>query len=168
MATWRIISPLIGLQRIAETSTTQLHAVGTIVQAQDTSSGAYGVGEFIYAKGVANTVAGSWATLNADGTTTLTVADAVGPVGIAMSANVANQWGWYQINGKGDAKSVTASGTIATDLYIGSTAGEAKGTTQAGDRIWNVKVSSTASVTTGAVVVQVQRPFTNDGKNASA
>lgn len=168
MATWIHMAQFAGLQAITDTSTTQNHPLGQIVQARDISTGAYGVGEFVYAKGVANTVAGSWATLNHDGTTTLCAAGAVGPVGVAMSANVANQYGWYQINGKADVKTVTASGTLGTDLYIGSTAGEAKGTTQAGDRIWNVKLSSTATTTLGTAVAQIQRPFSNAGKNASA
>jgi hypothetical protein len=167
MATWRIITPEIAMQRIDQTDTTQNLPLGTIVQARDTSSGAYGTGEFMYAKGVASTVVGSWVLLNHDGTTTLVAAGGVGQIGVAMSANVANQYGWYQINGKADVKTVTASGTLATDLYIGSTAGEAKGTTQAGDRIWNVKLSSTATTTLGTAVAQIQRPFTNAGKNSS-
>ena len=56
-----------GAQAIADTSTTQRHPLGTIVNAYDPT---YGAGEFIYLLGVANTVVGSAATYNADGFTT--------------------------------------------------------------------------------------------------
>lgn len=96
--------PRIGLQPIAETSTTAQHALGTIARATDPT---YGTGEFIYLLGVANTAIGSIVTYDATGYQT-----ALAPVGtslpravaIAMSANVAGQYGWYQISGRAVAK----------------------------------------------------------------
>ncbi|MBF0142712.1 MAG: hypothetical protein HQL59_04545 [Magnetococcales bacterium] len=82
---YKILDGVVGSQAIADTSTTQQHPLGTIVTAQDPT---YGAGEFIYLKGLATTAVGSWVTYNADDwTTTLLVADAVGPVAVAMSAN---------------------------------------------------------------------------------
>lgn len=41
--------------------------------------------EYIYLKGVASTIVGSVATYDEDGTTTLIVANAIGPVAVSMS-----------------------------------------------------------------------------------
>ena len=61
--------------------------LGTIVRARHAD---YGAGEFIWLKGVASTVVGSVVTYNSDdNTTTLAVADAVGPIATAMTANTA-------------------------------------------------------------------------------
>lgn len=103
---FQIQETTLGWQPIAETSTTQNHPLGTIVQAKDPT---YGQGEFIYLKGVGSTTAGALVTYNvafqtALGTTAVGVSS---PFAVAMSANVANQYGWYQIGG----------------LAIGSTAG---------------------------------------------
>lgn len=108
------IQNLIGAQPIANTSTVQAHKLGTIVRAVDPI---YGEGEFIYLKGVASTVLGDVvAYVVSDGATNTgtTVrwdggANSGKPVAIAMSANVASQYGWYQIGG---AAVVNTSGTV--------------------------------------------------------
>lgn len=97
--TWHITTPMPHNQDISVTSTTQLHPLGTIIRAADVSNGE---GEFIYLQGVANTVAGAPVTWNS--TTYQTTLAAVGanvpyPIAFAMSANVASQFGWYQISG---------------------------------------------------------------------
>src|SRR6478752_2636747 len=93
-----------------------------IIRAEDKD---YGAGEFIYLKGVASTVLGSWVTYNADdGTTALLVPDAIGPVAVAMSANVAGQYGWYQIQGK--AVACVATGFLDNaNIYATATPGVA-------------------------------------------
>src|SRR5690348_11164155 len=94
---YRILS-MIGAQPIADTSTTQNHPLGTIVRAVDPT---YGEGEFIYLLGAGSTAVRDWVSYNSDDwTTTRLAANAIGPVGVAMSANVASQYGWYQIGGK--------------------------------------------------------------------
>ena len=103
---YQITETHIGYQPIAETSTTAKHPLGTIVRAKDPT---YGGGEFIYLKGIGSTTAGALVTYNvgfltALGTTAVGVSN---PFAVAMSANVASQYGWYQIGG----------------LAIGSTAG---------------------------------------------
>jgi len=81
-------------QPIGDTSTTKKHTLGTIVRAKDPT---YGGGEFIYLAGVASTVVGSLVTFDQNlATTALAPATGgKGPVAVAMSANVASQYGWY-------------------------------------------------------------------------
>ena len=62
MSSYDIVTPIAGAQPIADTSATQLHPLGLIVQASDNASTAYGCGEFIYLKGLASTVVGSFVT----------------------------------------------------------------------------------------------------------
>jgi len=150
-----ISTPLGGAQPIAETSTKQRHPLGTIVRAVDP---VYGEGEFIYAKGVVNTVVGSVAALNTyAGTTTLTVAGTRGPVGVAMSANVANQFGWYQVVGS----AVVKTGTVAanTPAYSTSTAGQLDDAVVSGDKL-DAFVLKTANGTpaAGFAVAQIALP----------
>jgi hypothetical protein len=81
--------------------------LGTIVSAVDPT---YGTGEFIFLKGVASTVVGSLVTYDQTLATT-TLAPATGgngPVAVAMSANVASQYGWYQIAGAAAVKAPNA------------------------------------------------------------
>ena len=52
---FKITENSLGWQPIANTSTTQRHALGTIVRAEDPT---FGEGEFIYLKGVVSTVVG--------------------------------------------------------------------------------------------------------------
>jgi hypothetical protein len=81
---------LIG-QQIAETSVVARHAPGTLVRAKDP---AYGTGEFIYLKGIGSTAVGSVVLYNPDDfSTSLIAANDIGPVAVAMSANVAGQYG---------------------------------------------------------------------------
>ena len=65
MSDYEITNTIIGAQNISVTSTTQNHPLGLIVQAVDRADTAYGAGEFVYLKGVASTVLGSFVTYNA-------------------------------------------------------------------------------------------------------
>lgn len=155
--TWAIRNTLIGAQAIADTSTTQRHPLGTIVFADDPT---YGAGEFIYLLGVANTIVGSWVLYNADDwSTSLLVANDKGPVAIAMSANVASQYGWYQISGK----ALGQAGTVASnaDVFIES-AGIVNDASVTGDRIELAKTAGQATVQTIAEF-EIHRPFARDG-----
>jgi hypothetical protein len=96
---FRITESLVGFQPIANTETVQKHPLGTIVTAVDETLGG---GEFIYLKGVASTVVGSIVNYDDGFQTALDTSAVTGParpVAIAMSANVASQYGWYQISG---------------------------------------------------------------------
>lgn len=150
----------IGLQGIADTSTTQTTQLGKIVDAYDPT---YFAGEFIYLKGVASTAVGSWVTYNIDdGTTTLLAANAIGPVAVAMSANVANQFGWYQIQGKAVAK-VSAGFIDNANVYATATAGEADDAVVAGDRVKRAKgASAIGTPSAGLAEMEIDRPFMDD------
>lgn len=148
------VSTLAGCQPIANTDATQKHPLGTIVRANDPT---YGEGEFIYLLGVASTTVGSIVTY--DPSTYQTTLCAVGgsiprPIAVSMSANVASQYGWYQISGQAVcAKTCTISlaagaavGVLTTGLIAGT--GSAK-------EIQGACVAAVASATAGRTTVKV-------------
>jgi hypothetical protein len=159
---YKITDQILGAQKIADTSTTQQHPLGTIVRAVDSS---YGAGEFIYLLGVGSTAVGSWVTYNTDAfTTALIVPNAIGPVAVAMSANVANQYGWYQIQGEAvaSAADVADSGKV----YIDTVAGKCDDAVVVGDRVNGAKWTS-ADDTNGIATAMIHRPFVTDQKDAT-
>lgn len=154
---------LIG-QNIADTSTTAKVTLGTIVRAKDPT---YGGGEFIYLKGVASTAVGSWVTYNSDdNSTALLAANAIGPVAVAMSANVASQYGWYQISGK--AIGLALTGYVDNALvYATATAGSIDDAVVAGDRVKNAKgASAVGTPSAGLAEFEIQWPFMDDATAA--
>jgi len=156
--TFKLASPYIGAQELDANSTTQSVPLGTIVQGLD--DGTFGAGEFIYLKGVASTAVGSWVTYNADDfSTALLAANAIGPVAVAMSACVASQFGWYQIQGKATAK-VSAGFVDNASLFATATPGEADDAVVAGDRVKRAKGAS--AVASGVAEVEIDRPFMDD------
>lgn len=146
---------------ITDTDTVQKVPLGTIVRAVDPD---YGAGEFIYLLGVASTAVGSWVTYSADNFgTALLAANAIGPVGIAMSANVASQYGWYQISGKAVGK-VLASFADNGNVYATATAGSVDDAVVAGDLVFNAKGASAIDTpSTGLAEMEISRPFVKDG-----
>lgn len=156
---FKSINARVGVSDITETGTTQLYPLGTRVQAQDP---VYGVGEFIYLAGVATTAVGSWVTFNQDdGTTTLLAANAIGPVAVSMSANVASQYGWYQIYGKNPAALVLAGFADNANVYATATAGSVDDAVVAGDRVKNARGAS--AISGGAAEMELWYPFMDDG-----
>jgi len=129
---------LAGSQPIADTSTTQKHPLGTLVRATDPT---YGQGEFLYLKGVASTVVGSIVNYDDTWQTALDTSATAGPsrpLAVAMSANVASQYGWYQASGMATAtKANTVS--FADGAGLGATSGLAV-------------AANTGSVIQGAIV----------------
>lgn len=157
------INNSVGWQAIATTSTTKKHPLGTIILAYDSASTNYGTGEFIYLLGVASTAVGSWVVYNQDdNSTALLAANAIGPVAVAMSANVASQYGWYQISGKAVGK-VLAGFVDNANVYGTATAGSVDDAVVAGDRVQNCKGASAIDTpSTGLAEFEIQRPFVND------
>lgn len=152
--TYAITDPIVGTQAIADTSTVANHPLGMVVRAKDPT---YGEGEFIYLLGVASTVVGSVVTY--DASTYQTVLSAVGgniprSVAFSMSANVAAQYGWYQIGGIAVAKKTCtislAAGAAVGVLTTGLIAG-----TGSGKEIQGAAVAAVASATAGRTTVQV-------------
>ncbi len=134
--------------------------LGTVTQAVDPT---YGAGEFIYLKGLDTTAVGSVVTYNTDDySTTLAVANAIGPVAVAMAATATGEYGWYQISGKGQAKALTGFADNA-NCYLTSTAGSIDDAVVAGDYIFGMKGASAVDGTSGLADVELSRPFVNDG-----
>jgi len=149
----------LGIQSISSTSTTQEHPLGTVIRAVDPT---YGEGEFIYLAGVASTAVGAPVTYNTSSFTTALAPVGTNlpqPIGIAMSANVASQYGWYQISGvavglKSSAVSLAADDAVGV-LTVGRIAG-----TGSGKEIEGALVAVVASATSGGTSVQmvINRP----------
>jgi hypothetical protein len=149
-----------GGQGIATTSTSQEQDLGSIVQAWDST---YLTGEFIYLKGVASTVVGSFVTYNLkDCTTALLVANAIGPVAVSMSINVASSFGWYQISGTAVGKAKAGFADNAA-VYGTSTAGSIDDAVVAGDRVHNAKGASAVDDPSSTLAkFELNRPHTDD------
>lgn len=134
--------------------------LGTIVVATDPT---YGAGEFIYLKGLAATAVGTWVTYNADdGSTALLAANAIGPVAVAMSANLAGYNGWYQISGKAIGLCLAAFADNA-NVYSTATPGSVDDAVVAGDRVQGAKGASAIGTPSGSFAeFEIARPFVND------
>jgi hypothetical protein len=139
--------------------------LGSIAKAYDPT---YGEGEFIYLLGVVATVVGSvvtWNGANASGKPTYQTALAAATanqgvsLAVAMSANVAGQYGWYQISGQAV---VATNGTLAAGpakVYLAG-AGQLTSTPAAGAEVLNaINVTATGTPSAGLAVVEIDRPF---------
>ena len=156
---YKITDPLIGPQPIAVTDTTKNHLLGTIVRAEDVS---YGAGEFIYLQGIASTVVGSMVDYDSNlGVTALSPATGgLGQVAVAMSANVASQYGWYQIAGIAAVKAPNAMVVGAEVFSLAATPGSVDDAAVNGEQILNAKVSTTTGTpSSGLALIQINRPF---------
>lgn len=156
-----IRNTIVGVQQIADFSATQQHPLGTIVQADDP---VYGAGEFQYVKGVASCAVGSWLLINPDDfSTSLLAANDIGDVGVAMSANVASQYGWVQIGGKAVGKCLALFADNA-NVYSTATAGSVDDAVVAGDRVKKCKgASAIGTPSAGLAEFEISRPFVDDG-----
>lgn len=166
---YTMVNPILGYPKINATSTAPwigggtlntTPPLGTIVQATDPT---YGVGEFIFLKGVASTAVGSWVTYNLDDwSTALLAANAIGPVAVAMSANVASQYGWYQISGKAVGKALTGYLDNAL-VFSTATAGSVDDTVVDGDMVHLAKGASAVDTpSAGLAEFEISRPYTDD------
>lgn len=148
---------LAGFQPIAVTDTTQNHALGTIVKAFDPT---YGEGEFIYLTGVALTAIGDVVSYNSNLGATVRWAGTANegrPLAVAMSANVASQYGWYQIAGN---SVMNTSGTLAAgdDIFFQATA-TVSTTPVAGKQVLGaVAAGANGTPSTNKTVVNIDRP----------
>lgn len=158
MADWTPAENSLLGQNIDENSTTQEHALGAIVKCKHTT---YGVGEFIYLKGVASTAVGHIVNYDDTWQTALDTSAVAGPsrpLAVAMSACVASEYGWYQISGMAIAKKAnTVSFADGAGLGAGSglAVAVATGTVIQGAVVRTV-ASAKSDVTT--VAVAINRP----------
>lgn len=105
-----------------------------------------------YLSGVASTAIGSVIVFDEAGVTALAVADDKGPIGVAQAATVANTFGWYLVEGEGDA--LTANDVADDgDVYLTATPGSVDDAVVVGDR---VKGALFRAARTGAGLVSVQ------------
>jgi hypothetical protein len=152
------VSSVAGAQPIENTETTQKHVLGTICRANDPT---YGEGEFIYLKGVASTVVGSIVNYDDSYQTALdstAVSGAPRPLAIAMSANVASSYGWYQISGLAVAvKANSVSFAKGAPLGAGSGLAVAAATGSVINAALVAVVASAKSNVT-SVAVMINRP----------
>jgi hypothetical protein len=164
---FRILDPIIGAQPIDETSTTRNHPLGTIVNAEEYSgltstAFGYGAGEYIYLTGVASTAKGDAVAYDLKaGTTTRAVAASRGRLAIAMSANVASQYGWYLIAGAGVASTASAgTGAANPNLVISATDGQLTVASTGATCINGIKCTGAQDGPgAGFTAVQLDRPF---------
>jgi hypothetical protein len=137
--------------------------LGDIIRAEDP---VYGVGEFIFLKGVASTLLGSWVVYNPDDWSTVLLtsgASQIGAVAVAMAANVASQYGWYQIQGKAIGLALASYADNGL-VYATATPGQVDDAVIAGARVKNALGASTI-VGAGLAEFEINRPFMD---NASA
>ena len=151
----------IGLQALDVTSTVQNHAIGFRTKGFDPT---YGQAEFIYLKGLASTAIGETVIYDENANTTKrAVAGDRGPCAVALSANVANQYGWYQISGSAIVK-VAAAVAAAAPCYVTATAGSIDDAVVATDKIDGMRFKTAdGTPSAGFAVVQMDRPCLNGG-----
>lgn len=116
--------------------------------------------EYIYLLGVASTVAGLAVSYDEAYATTLLVANAIGPVAIAMAATVVDTYGWYGVKGSFTAASANDVADNKT-LYATATPGKVDDADVAGDAIigmWS-RGSATGATT---LAVQIDYPKVHD------
>ena len=153
-----------GFQQIADTSTEQNHPLGSIVRGVDPT---YGEGEFIYLRGIGSTVVGSIVNYDAAFLTALntTALATPRPLAVAMSANVANQYGWYQISGQAI---VTKANTLSLGVGEAIAAGAGAAIVVASGLIINgALVAAAASAVTASTTVRVMINRPHDPSDVS-
>lgn len=159
MANWHPIDQIIGQQPLETTETTQKHPEGTLLRFRHET---FGTGEFIYLKGVASTAVGTVVTYDQFLHTT-TIAPAtggIGPVAVAMSANVASQWGWYCIGGSCPVLAPNAVVPGAEAFMLAATPGSVDDAVVASEQILGMVFSATTPApVAGQATVNLNRPF---------
>ncbi len=130
---------------------------GMIVSGRDPT---YGGAEFILLLGVANTVAGTIVTYNVT-TFQTTVASATPgapiPVAVAMAANLAATWGWYQISGIAVATKSAVSVALSAPVGI-TTAGLVAQSITTVNEIEGAAFAAAATTLATTVNIVINRP----------
>lgn len=171
---YTIINPVAGILPIANTDagvtfpnassaapSPPMYA-GMVVTAQDPTNG---MGEFILLLGVASTIVGAVVRYNATTyQTTLVAATAAQrqgtPLAVAMSANLAATWGWYQISGNAVIKKTAVTFPPNAPIFMSATAGRIKVLQSGGLQVLGATTANLATVTTttSTVIVAIDRP----------
>jgi hypothetical protein len=161
-ASWYHTDPDIGLQPINDTSTTQNHVLGKRVKGKDAT---YGAAEFIYLKGVASTAAGDVVIYDEKAGTTARAVHttaARGQCAVAMSANVASQYGWYMISGSCLVSSASNTVAAGAPVFLTGTDGNIDDAVVSTDKVDGMTTTgANAAITTGFTLCQMDRPSAN-------
>lgn len=169
---YSFVEPVAGLLQIAETDAgvtmangssaipTPPATLGTIVRAFDPT---YGEGEFILLLGVAATEVGLIVKYNATTYQTVVVTNTAVqdvPVAVAMSANLAGTFGWYQIAGNAVIKKTAVAVTPQVTVFLSATAGRVKVLASAGLQVVAARSANLATIASGTstVTVTINRP----------
>jgi hypothetical protein len=82
------------------------------------------------------------------------------PVAIAMSANVAAQFGWYQIGGLATVKKTAVQVLPGAKIYQSATAGRWMPTSASGKQVIGARAANLTTVTstTSTIIVLINRP----------
>jgi hypothetical protein len=123
----------------------------------------YGEGEFILLLGVASTEVGSLVSYNASTYQTALAANTAnlaGPVAVAMSANGAGTFGWYQIGGLAVMKKTAVAVSPQVAIYQSATVGRVMPTVATGKQLLGARSANLATVASGVstVIVSINRP----------
>jgi hypothetical protein len=156
MAANLIGSQLATVGQPGQVHTSQLNPLGAYAQ-DDAGNG------YIYLQGIGSTVIGSVVTYGLSATsfalTALSVTGARGPVAIATAAVLANQFGWYQVEGLAQAL-FNGAAVAGAKLYSAST-GKCDDAVVAGDQISNAIVAATVGGSGLGAIYMGPGPFMN-------
>ncbi len=136
------------------------NVLGKIVRADDPT---YGEGEFILLLGVAATEVGLVVKYNATTYQTAVVTNSAVqdvPVAVAMSANLAGTFGWYQIAGNAVVKKTAVAVTPQVTVFLSATAGRVKVLASAGLQVVAARSANLTTIAAGTstVTVTINRP----------
>lgn len=154
-ATWKVVNRVGLNQALTSTSTTQQHELGEEITCRDVGTTARGYGVFKYLKGVASTAAGDAVVFDSSAHTTVrTVAASIGDLAVAMSACVADNYGWYQVEGV----AVVTAGTVSDNglVYTTATDGSLDDAQVDSQQVLNAQFRSATD--TGFATIQLNRP----------
>jgi len=149
---WSVHSPA-GAQPILTTDTVQNHPLGTIAYATDPT---YGQGMFVYLLGVGSTVIGSvvqWDTTTHQTKLSVDTAGTGASLAVAMSANVASQYGWYQVQGLAVIKKTAVAVSPSVALYQSATTGRVMPTVASGKQVAGCRSANLATVVDSTSVI---------------
>lgn len=136
------------------------NVLGKIVRADDPT---YGEGEFILLLGVAATEVGLVVKYNATTYQTVVATNTANqdvPVAVAMSANLAGTFGWYQIAGNAVVKKTAVAVTPQVTVFLSATAGRVKVLASAGLQVVAARSANLTTIAAGTstVTVTINRP----------
>jgi hypothetical protein len=144
--------------KIESFGTTAIFNLGQTCKARNSTTGY--IGEFVYMQGVATCAVGDWVLLNYTDCVVSLLADTnIGGVGVAMSASIADTFGWFQIRGRAEA-SLAASCADNAQLYTTSTAGTVDDASSGEYQIYGARCAETV---TSAAVGEVELNYPQVG-----